>query len=200
MKPTPTFALHAHCSSCGRAFEPNQAWPRRCSGCGHTAYRNPIPVAVVIQPVGDGVVVIRRNIEPQRGGLALPGGYVNHGEDWRVAAARELAEETSIRIADPSTIEPFAVESSPDGSMVLLFGLAPPLTVSQLPSFRPNEEASERLVVDRPTTLAFPLHTDALTQYIHERRHSCRKLPAMIPTSNDSSERTSHTPRKVTSC
>lgn len=169
MNPTSQLRAHAHCSSCGRAFDADTTWPRPCLGCGNTTYRNPIPVAVVIQPVGDGIVVIRRNIEPQRGGLALPGGYVNHGEDWRVAAARELAEETGIRIVDPATIEPFAVESSPDGSMVLCFGLAPPIEPSDLPPFSPNEEASERLVVDRPTALAFPLHTDALTRYFRER-------------------------------
>ena len=165
MKPNAKLRLHAHCSYCGAAFHPDAKWPRTCRACENTTYRNPIPVAVVIQPVGTGVIVIRRGIEPQRGGLALPGGYVNHSEDWRAAAARELLEETGVRITDPKSIEPFAVESAPNGSMVLLFGLAPPIALSDLPQFRPSDETTERLIVDRPTELAFPLHARALDRY-----------------------------------
>ncbi|MDP3771494.1 MAG: NUDIX domain-containing protein [bacterium] len=169
MKPAPKLQQHAHCSYCGSAFHPDVEWPRTCRACGNTTYRNPLPVAVVIQPVGTGVIVIRRGIEPQRGGLALPGGYVNDGEDWRSAAARELHEETGIRIANPGSIKPFAVESAPDGSLVLLFGLAPPIAPSDLPRFRPSDEATERLIVDQPTELAFPLHTAMLQRYFRMR-------------------------------
>jgi len=46
-------------------------------------------VAVVVAPVDGGVLLVRRAIPPE--GPALPGGFVNHGEDWRAAAVRELA-------------------------------------------------------------------------------------------------------------
>ncbi|MFE2749633.1 NUDIX domain-containing protein [Streptomyces scopuliridis] len=48
---------------------------------------------------GDDVLVIRRGWPPHRGKLALPGGHVDVGEMSRPAAARELLEETGIRIA-----------------------------------------------------------------------------------------------------
>ncbi|MFC7933087.1 NUDIX domain-containing protein [Streptomyces cinereoruber] len=48
---------------------------------------------------GDDVLVIRRGWEPHKDELALPGGYVDRGETSRVAAARELEEETGIRVA-----------------------------------------------------------------------------------------------------
>ena len=35
---------------------------------------NPLPVAVVIVPVDDGAMLIRRSIEPAKGQLAFPGG------------------------------------------------------------------------------------------------------------------------------
>src|SRR3954453_10021578 len=44
----------AHCSHCGHAFVADAGWPRTCAGCGTVSYRNPTPVAVVIQPVDDG--------------------------------------------------------------------------------------------------------------------------------------------------
>lgn len=48
---------------------------------------------------GDDVLVIRRGWEPHKDELALPGGHVDRGETSRVAAARELQEETGIRVA-----------------------------------------------------------------------------------------------------
>jgi 8-oxo-dGTP diphosphatase len=48
---------------------------------------------------GDDVLVIRRGWEPHKDELALPGGHVDRGETSRFAAARELEEETGIRVA-----------------------------------------------------------------------------------------------------
>ena len=93
----------SYCSWCGRAFLAEQPWPRRCGGCDNYTYRNPIPVAVVLVPVDDELLVIRRGIEPAKGQLALPGGYVDLAETWQEAGAREVFEETGLRI-DPDGI------------------------------------------------------------------------------------------------
>ncbi len=90
--------LHSHCSYCGGAFPAAAAWPRHCRHCGRTSYRNPLPVVVVLLPVAGGLVVIRRDIEPSKGLLTLPGGYLDLGETWQEGARRELLEETGIDI------------------------------------------------------------------------------------------------------
>lgn len=160
---------HSHCSYCGHPFEIDQAWPRLCVACGNTSFVNPLPVAVVLLPVDDGLLVVRRNIEPMIGRLALPGGYINRGESWQQAGARELLEETGI-VIQPETLREFCVKSAPGGAMLLVFGVAPAIRSQDLPSFVPNEETQEIGVLTVPQELAFSTHTEALREYFASRQ------------------------------
>jgi ADP-ribose pyrophosphatase YjhB (NUDIX family) len=152
----------AHCGTCGAAFT-ETAWPRTCAACGEIAYRNPTPVSVVLVPVAGGLLTVRRAIPPQVGKLALPGGYVNWGESWQDAGARELFEETGVTI-DAAALRLFWAASSHDGGVLLVFGLAPPLA-GPLPALARNDEVSELVVLATPEELAFPLHTQAVKAY-----------------------------------
>lgn len=155
---------NSFCSFCGHPFSEGLAWPRRCGSCGNTSYINPLPVAVLLQPVGAGVLVIRRGIEPKKGQLALPGGFIDVGESWQSACARELHEETGVRI-DPDAVTEFRVMSAPDGT-VLIFGRSQiVLSADALPTFAPTNETTERAVIDAPQPLAFELHTAAVEAY-----------------------------------
>lgn len=158
----------SHCSYCGHRYDAAAAWPRRCASCGHISYVNPLPVAVALVPVDNGLLVVRRDIEPRRGQLALPGGFIDVGESWQRAAAREVAEEAGIRI-DPDTITLFDALSAPDGTL-LVFGLAATTTVAELPPSAPTAEATGWELIDRPTILAFPLHTVVAERFF--RRHA----------------------------
>jgi 8-oxo-dGTP diphosphatase len=164
---TTAAAPHAHCSYCGTAYPPDANWPRVCASCGETTWRNPLPVAVALLPVdtdqGRGLVVIRRDIEPARGQLALPGGFIEYGEEWRTAAARELWEETGLP-AHGSDVTLFAVHSTPSGT-INVFGLLPPRSAADLPPSAPTEEVTEWLVLTRPQPLAFSTHTQAMADY-----------------------------------
>ena len=153
---------HSHCSYCGHPFASEQDWPRRCRQCGKRTYRNPLPVSVVLLPVEDGLLAVRRVLDPGRGQLALPGGFIELPESWQEAGARELFEETGVTI-DPQTLEPFRVYSAPDGTL-LVFGLAPRWQ-GPLPPFTPGEESSERFVIHEPLPMAFSLHTRVAREY-----------------------------------
>lgn len=160
---------HSHCSYCGVAYPAEIGWPRICTGCGETTWSNPLPVAVVVLPVRGadgrmGVVVVRRDIEPFRGELALPGGFIETGESWREAAVRELREETGLS-AEPDEVHLFDVHSSFNGRSLLIFGVLPPRDAANLPDPAPTEEAQEWLVCTEAEPLAFPTHTRVLADY-----------------------------------
>ncbi|MFD7711329.1 NUDIX domain-containing protein [Streptomyces sp. NPDC059786] len=162
----------SHCSSCGAPYGAGvSGWPRTCAACGAVAYRNPLPVAVALQPVydtqGTALVVITRTISPARGGVALPGGFIDDREDWRHAVARELKEETGIDAASRD-IRLADAMSSPDGHL-LLFGLLPERPAADLPPSAATDETAGWHLLRRPAGLAFPLHTAAARAFFEGR-------------------------------
>jgi ADP-ribose pyrophosphatase YjhB (NUDIX family) len=145
----------------------NQPWPRTCADCAAIRYINPLTVAVLLLPVDDGVLVVRRAIPPRQGQLALPGGFIEQGESWQAAAVRELREEAGI-IVKPTEPRLFDALSAPDGT-VLIFGTAMPRHTSELPVFAAIAEVSERRVLAGPAPLAFALHTLVVERWFAER-------------------------------
>ncbi|EYT78615.1 NUDIX hydrolase [Streptomyces sp. Tu 6176] len=170
--PTVNSVPDSHCSGCGAPYgERISGWPRTCPACGAVAYRNPLPVAVALQPVydpkGTALVVITRTIDPARGGRALPGGYVDDREDWRQALVRELKEETGIDAAARDVRLADAM-SAPDGHL-LLFGMLPERPAEGLPESAATDETSGWHLLRRPEELAFPLHTLAARAWFEGR-------------------------------
>ncbi|MFI1016939.1 NUDIX domain-containing protein [Streptomyces sp. NPDC020965] len=161
----------SYCGNCGAPYRALTGWPRTCPTCGDTAYRNPLPVAVALQPVSDadgtGLVVVIRSIQPKRGGIALPGGFVDLGEDWQRAVVRELKEETGIDAA-ATEVRLADVLSAPDGHL-LVFGLLPARPADDLPPPRPTDETTGRKLLRTPRELAFPLHTTAVRRWFMGR-------------------------------
>jgi ADP-ribose pyrophosphatase YjhB (NUDIX family) len=159
-----------YCSHCGHAFADGQPWPRTCAACAEVSYQNPLPVGILLLPVARGLVAVRRGIEPARGRLALPGGYIGVGETWQEAIARELFEETGIR-TDPAGIREYRVLTSPaHGGLILVFGLARRARLADLPPFEPTDETTERVILQGPEELAFPAHTQVVREYFGRRR------------------------------
>lgn len=83
-----------------------------CPHCGkeYSAYRNPTPTTdVVIYSPKRGIVIIKRANIPL--GYALPGGFVDEGEQVEKAAIREMREETGL---DVELVGLLGVYSRPD--------------------------------------------------------------------------------------
>ncbi len=94
-----------HCPCCGGPLESRllkAGDPVRlvCAACGHVHYLDPkVAVGTIIRRPGDeGIVLLRRAIEPGYGLWVFPGGYVDRGEAVTDAAIREAREECGIDI------------------------------------------------------------------------------------------------------
>ncbi len=158
---------YTFCPFCGAAYQDAATSPRTCSRCHKKTYANPTPVAVVLLPVDDSLLVIRRNIEPRKGMLALPGGFIDLGETWQQAGQREMREETGIEISSEA-ISLFDVKSTPDGK-ILIFGLAQPIRRANIQPFA-DSEIQEIAYISTPQELGFPIHTEMVRRYFQRLR------------------------------
>jgi 8-oxo-dGTP diphosphatase len=83
----------------------------RCPHCQEAIqiYKNPVPTVDIIIEIGEAIVLIKRKNPPH--GWALPGGFVDYGESYETAAAREAEEETGIVVQN---LQQFRTYSDPD--------------------------------------------------------------------------------------
>lgn len=90
-----------HCPVCGSAhIEESSPKSKRCSNCGFEYFINPAAAvaAFIVNEKGD-LLVVRRDREPAKGMLDLPGGFLDMGESVEEALLREVMEETNLKIA-----------------------------------------------------------------------------------------------------
>lgn len=75
----------------------------------HAKYRQPrLTVDAIVEGPDGSVLLVERRNPPH--GWALPGGFVDYGESVEAAVAREVAEETGVRLRDARQ---FGVYSDP---------------------------------------------------------------------------------------
>ncbi len=92
--------IFEYCPRCGsNAFAVNDFKSKRCGSCGFTLYFNAIAatVAIITNSKGE-ILVARRAKEPAKGTLDLPGGFVDSFETAEEGVAREVAEETGLKV------------------------------------------------------------------------------------------------------
>lgn len=92
--------IFRHCPVCGKeGFAVNNVKSKRCNGCGFVLYFNAISATVaVIMNEKKEILVARRAKEPAKGTLDLPGGFVDSFETAEEAVAREVLEESGMRV------------------------------------------------------------------------------------------------------
>lgn len=73
-----------------------------CDECN--GWLNPALAADAAVRRGDSILLIKRKFPPMQGAWALPGGFVERGENPIDAAVRELLEETGMHGENPKLI------------------------------------------------------------------------------------------------
>ena len=166
---------HAHghieyrfCPRCGGGLEKRSIKaiePKRlvCQTCSFIFYQDPKVVAGAIFTLNDGVVLLKRGVEPAMGKWVFPGGYVDRGETVEEAALRETREESQLEIVIGSLLNVYSYPRSPN----IIIVYAARITGGKLAAGDESVEAATFLPGDIPwDNLAFDSTRDALKEYI----------------------------------
>lgn len=89
-----------YCPKCGSShFEINNEKSKKCADCGFVYYFNPsaATVALILNEKNE-LLVCRRAKEPAKGTLDLPGGFIDMNETGEEGVAREVLEETGLKV------------------------------------------------------------------------------------------------------
>ena len=72
----------------------------RCDRCGFVLYFNVASAAgaIIADPQGR-ILLLRRDRDPRKGKLAMPGGFIDPGESAEQALSREVREEVNLQVA-----------------------------------------------------------------------------------------------------
>lgn len=93
-------AQFLYCPECGSPhFEVNNEKSKKCTDCGFVYYFNPsaATVALILNEKNE-LLVCRRAKEPAKGTLDLPGGFIDMNETGEEGVAREVLEETGLKV------------------------------------------------------------------------------------------------------
>lgn len=97
--------LMKYCPKCGQAtliWDGEKKWS--CSKCDFSLFHNVAGAVAVVIKNGGKILFTRRNQEPMKGKLDLPGGFVDPNESAETSCVREISEELNYTL-DISQLE-----------------------------------------------------------------------------------------------
>ncbi|MDR3013519.1 MAG: NUDIX domain-containing protein [Chitinispirillales bacterium] len=133
-----------YCPRCSKTARLADSRKIDCPNCGFKLYLNTAAaVAAMIFDADGRLMFIRRNHDPQKGLLDLPGGFVDFNEDGETALRREVFEELGINL---ETVEYYrSIPNVYNYAGVLYHTLDIFFTcrAKNQPSVKPNDEIME---------------------------------------------------------
>lgn len=156
------------CPRCGARFESRvvkDGEPPRlvCTGCGFVFYLGPKLVAGALFRDSDGIVLVKRGINPSYGMWTFPGGFVERGERAEAAAERETLEETGAVVEAQEIIGLYSY----DGMVPAIAVYSAKLTGGELAPLDETIEVKSFSVGDLPwSEMAFQSTAEAIKDYL----------------------------------
>lgn len=138
-----------YCPRCGSAeFVPQDGKSFKCNDCKfHFFVNSAAAVAAIIQNDKGEILLSVRGIEPNKGMLDLPGGFVDPGERAETAVCREIMEELNLKVNEIRFLASFPNEYVFSGYTVYTCDLGFVCKVSDFSLMRCMDDISGYLFV-----------------------------------------------------
>jgi ADP-ribose pyrophosphatase YjhB (NUDIX family) len=89
-----------HCPNCSSTnFEYTNNFKFHCKSCDFVLYHNIAAAVALVFTFEDKILFAVRNVDPDKGKLDLPGGFIDPEETAEEAACREIEEELGLKIS-----------------------------------------------------------------------------------------------------
>ena len=151
------------CPSCATSLETKEIFGYDrpvCPDCGRVMFYDPKMAVICVVPHNGKVLMIRRATDLGYGLWGLPGGFVDRGEQLESAAAREVWEETGLKVEVGRLLGLF----SESGNPVIVAAYAGRETGGTLDA-GPEALDVGFFDVDRLPELAFPRDEEVLVMW-----------------------------------
>jgi ADP-ribose pyrophosphatase YjhB (NUDIX family) len=165
------FTHFIHCPACaGTHITTSMHNGMRCVSCGFIYFHNTAAAVAGIIEHNGGILLTRRNQEPQKGLWDLPGGFVDYHETAENALAREVAEELHCTIESCRYLCSFPNTYSYASVDYCTCDMIFVCTLVSGQQIIPNNEIMEISCIQKTdidwNSLAFPSIRAALTYYV----------------------------------
>ncbi len=131
-------------------------------------YQNPTPVSAAVIPVstdeGIRLLSVVRNIEPKRGEVGLPGGYVDKLETFEQAAARETFEETGLSLL-PENFSLMLSRVTPQNNTLVFCSYKHIVKASDIDLDFSNNETQRIVLAGPDQEFCFPSHEEVAKKF-----------------------------------
>lgn len=144
------FETHPHnvlkyCPKCGAdSFIPQKDNSLKCQACGFRFYYNAASsVAALILDDDGKLLLTRRALEPMKGTLDVPGGFVSEDESSEQALVREIWEELQAEVKDFKYVRTYPNRYEYSGMTVFTNDAAFECTLKDYKKLKPCDDVAD---------------------------------------------------------
>ena len=164
--------FYRYCPRCAATLETRTVGDKRrrtCPDCDFIYFTDPkvgVGVAVIHE---DQILLVKRDMDPERGKWSLPAGFVDRGEDPQRTAIREVWEETGLEVQIEGLIDVYYNPPSNKGGASIFILYQGQLLGGTLQA---GDDAAEAEFFDRCElpALAFASTRDAIQRWLTDSR------------------------------